>query len=424
MTASVLVHVGTEFITVQHIETVGSVYQIVANMDLTQYIADRSGVEDVDIGYLKTVVRMSGPELTTQNTLLETRIKDLQSFEQSAAVESLPHFVTAADKLANIRDLAQELKTASSECLEMSLAVLRPSEHPYNAIKALLANEMLVYSQINRVQELMALPEYVKDCVMDGDFNKALDVAGVAARLHVRYPQSQLVLQIQNEVNRSMEGLKVTLYRSLRETSKLSILTKAVGHLRKLTSDNAQLEQDFIEARWLFIQDQWQAIPESTKTGQPYTYLKRVIEIHREQVFAVISAVNTVFRFDKNTSNVSRSVGDLAEKTMETNAKTNTNVNTNTNTNTRDNYNISQFTRKSILALFTMLKSQAPLIKNPSERTSLWLQLAFCSSSLGRVGADFWDLLDEEIMSKQEWYDARQNQQEMASRASRSILST
>lgn len=350
------------------------------SMDLPRFLEARSGVA-CDAEYLRTLVRLSDAELATQSALCETRAGELAREAESLAASNMAPFVQAEQTLSRARDLCSELRAAAGDAVELSLAVLRPAEHPYAAIRQLLQTDALVYAHISQIEALLSLPEYVREVVGAGDFARALDVAHTAERLRTRYPHSVLIKQVCGDVDRSMDGLKATLLKSLRETTKLPVLTKAVGHLRQLAPEN--LLQKFVDARWAFIQAQWASIPSQTRETQPLAYLKQVIEVHREQVFAVISAVNTVFAADSGRPCV------------------------------------GQFARSAVAALLAALREHAPRVHDPAERASLWLQLAFCASSLGRVGADFWELLDADVLSREEWAEARRSQQEMASKAIR-----
>lgn len=348
-------------------------------MDLLHFIETQSSVKCSDNEYLSTLVRLSDAELATQEALRETQVSELARESESLAVSNLTSFVNAQATLLKTRDLCKELQSASSNAVELSLAVLRPPEHPYTLIRHLLETDALVYTHITQIEALLQLPEYVREVVSAGDFTRALDVAHTAQRLHTRFPHSQLINSVYEDVEKSMTGLKSTLLKSLQTTAKLPLLTKAVGHLKQLAPAN--LQQKFVDARWTYIQAQWDAISNETRKTQPLAYLKQVVEIHREQVFAVISAVNTVFAGDSAT------------------------------------YSINQFVRASIEVLLQFLRTNSPRITDKTERSNLWLQLAFCSNSLGRVGADYWGLLDEDILSKEEWEEARKSQQEMALKA-------
>jgi len=354
-------------------------------MSFAQYVAENAeDTSQIDHDYLDRLIRMPMSMLEKEQASLDAALSSTQTAEKTLAAKHSADFVVSKHSMNNLSDMMRELQQISVDAVEVSLATPKLPEKAYTVLHSLLSNEFVVYEQIDQIQELLSLPELVRDSVLHSDFTMALDLSAVADRLGVRFPHSELIQQVRKDVRKSITGMEDILRKSLRQAIRLPQLTRAVSYLRRMQT--ADLETVFIESRWQFLKSQWEIIPEQLKQTQPLAYLKRVVEIYREHVFATINGFQTIFKHDSDGS---------------------------------DNVAVSKFARNSLNMLLVLLRNHAPRVEDQGDRASLWLQLAFCAQSLGRIECDFWPFLDAEILTRQEWLEATQYQQNMAKRASR-----
>lgn len=355
---------------------------------------------DLDHEYLKRLYSMPSTLLNQEKKTLGTSHDAVLESTQQLGASHVGSFTKSHQSIDRLELLARRLDQSAGEAQEGTLSIPRLPERSFRAIETLISNDLVVYENVDRIQELLSLPELVRDRVLDGEYAQTLELASMTKKLHLRYPKSALVAQLNGDVQVSVESMRKTLLRSLREASKLSLLTKAVTYLREMHSPD--LELVFIESRWHFLEnEQWGAIPPQLKRTQPFAYLKRFVDIYREHVFATINGFRVIFKH-KATNNE-----DINE--------------TGSTAGGADGLEIplARFARKALVRLLGELREHAPLITNKSDRSSLWLQLAFCSRSMGRVGADFWRFLDSDVLTEEEWKEASQNQQDTARRATK-----
>lgn len=370
-------------------------------MDIVGFIQQNAPPEArLDQDYLKRLYSMPPTLLNQEKKTLGASHDAMLESTQQLGASHVDSFTKTHQSIDRLELLARRLDQSAGEAQEGTLSTPRLPERSFRAIETLISNDLVLYENVDRVQELLSLPELVRDRVLDGEYAQALELAGMTKKLHLRYPKSGLVAQLNSDVQVSVESMRTTLLRSLREASKLSLLTKAVTYLREMHS--LDLESVFIESRWYFLEnEQWGAIPPQLKRTQPFAYLKRFVDIYREHVFATINGFRVIFKHKPSNKEEDSEVGGTAggAEGLEN--------------------PLARFARKALVRLLGELREHAPLITNKTERSSLWLQLAFCSRSMGRVGADFWRLLDSDVLSEEEWKEASQNQQDTARRASK-----
>ncbi|KAF2718233.1 Dor1-domain-containing protein [Polychaeton citri CBS 116435] len=272
-------------------------------------------------------------------------------------------------------------------------------------------------------------------------YSSALDLQAHIKRLSALYSQSQLIKSISTLADGEMKNMTAMLISTLQSPQlKLAGAMRTVGWLRRVAPDlagnhqsrvqrdplfprNQQLptkvtdsdgvaETLFLVCRLNMLQKTLDALEplreladqettkreRGTKDGaarsQPYTstfgsqterFLKRYIEIFREQSFSIISMYKSIFPSGLPTA------GRMTEESD------------------ADNREGSILPLPSALASFalhiedmltTSLRIYMPNVMDRSARESLLTQVLYCAGSLGRLGADFGmsvALLDDEM---------------------------
>lgn len=87
---------------------------------------------------------------------------------------------------------------------------------------------------LEKIQDILELPNLVLACVNNGYYAEALDLAAHSARLSKRYNQVHIVQNIQAQVDDALKTMTVQLLQLLRESVKLPTLIKVVSYLRRL----------------------------------------------------------------------------------------------------------------------------------------------------------------------------------------------
>lgn len=282
---------------------------------------------------------------------------------------------------------------------------------------------VIVLKNLDKIQDILELPNLVLACVNNGYYAEALDLASHCARLSKRYSGVQVVQDIQRQVDDALKTMTVQLLQLLRESVKLPTLIKVVSYLRRMPPFNSriqqqqqqqqeqskdgrsasssqsdivtrQLQQLFLFSRLQYIRSMLSSL-EALKKQSPDAYLKRYVEVFRENVFVTAVGFQSVF-----PDNEASSHGDRGPRQSE------------------GSLLVASFIKSLVADFYTTVMEISPFIDDDNARASLWLQISYCSKSLGRVGADFWPTMQgpeersgaQGTLSKEEWIAAIQTQ--------------
>lgn len=258
----------------------------------------------------------------------------------------------------------------------------------------------------------------------------ALDLHAHIRRLNALYPNSSVVADMSKQAEAEIQNLTTILITSLQSPSlKLAGAMRAIGWLRRVAPDLADdgysvaraqptptktinapattassdgaLGSLFLVCRLRTLHDTLDALeplrelanqdtairkaavngksskqqPSNTVPGsQSERYLKRYIEIFREQSFSIVSMYKSIFPSGLPNPDG----GARTERTS-----------TGTETTATLPSPLSSFAMHIIEMLTTTLREYAPNVTDKSARESLLTQVLYCAGSLGRLGADF-----------------------------------
>lgn len=275
-------------------------------------------------------------------------------------------------------------------------------------------------------------------------YASALDLHAHIKRLNALYPHSELVGHISKEAEAEMQNLTSILIASLQSQNlKLAAAMRTIGWLRRVAPDLAEdgyaapvaptrsakslglsasnpnaegaLGSLFLICRLQSLHKTFEALEplrelaeqdtaqrEQTKSGskpkqqaqqqsalgsQSERYLKRYLEIFREQSFAIISMYKSIFPSGLPSAESADSSTSTDDGLLPLPSP------------------LSSFTLALVDMLQSTLRDFLPNVTDKSSRESLLTQVLYCASSLGRLGADFGmtiALLEEELASDDE----------------------
>jgi len=265
-------------------------------------------------------------------------------------------------------------------------------------------------------------------------YASALDLHSHIKRLHALYPQSELVSNILKQAEVEIQNLTSVLINSLQSPSlKLAAAMRTIGLLRRVAPDLADdvyrshkpiptfsaktlhvssdtcsadgaLGSLFLVCRLNSLHKTLEALeplrelaeqettrhiqtgnevkmkrsPQTSALGtQTERYLKRYIEIFREQSFSIVSMYKSIFPSglpspEATTSESSAANGVGAESALLPLPSP-----------------MSSFALHLIDMLIAQLRQYMPNVTDKQARESLLTQVLYCAGSLGRLGADF-----------------------------------
>ncbi|KAF2204305.1 Dor1-like family protein-like protein [Delitschia confertaspora ATCC 74209] len=346
--------------------------------------------------------------------------------QHAADIKSeLPNLDTAAQKFAE-----KYSKSAENPLLDRRRKAQLLSQN-IDRISSILDLPTLLSSAISSSTAPSQATSNTTSSATTANYTSALDLHAHIKRLHTLYPNSALIASLAEQAEREMKVLTTNLIAGLQAQGiKLAGAMRTVGWLRRVApeldqsynpskgsgssigSGEGALGALFLVCRLANLMSMLEALDplreladqetsrriDATKTGkgvpgmgntawqggqQTERYLKRYIEIFREQSFAIISMYKSIFPSalpfpDSATlSTLSTAPPNPAEE--------------------RPSDNplqplpspLATFPIHLTDLLFDTLRQYLPNVIDRSARDSLLTQVLYCAGSLGRLGSDF-----------------------------------
>ena len=296
-------------------------------------------------------------------------------------------------------------------------------------------------------------------------YSSALDLYAHIKRLQTLYPNSPLVKDVAAQAEDAMKDMTTNLISGLRvHNLRLAAAMRTVGWLRRVAPDletqqnhggalgkgEGALGALFLLCRLAHLVSMLEALDplreladqetqkriatngvrEKAAAGswsdghQTEKFLKRYIEVYREQSFAVISLYKSIFSADASESELAIA-GGVSLQVPSPYA--------NNNTKKEDPLQrlppaLATFPMHLVQLLVEALRTYLPNVQDKSSRESLLTQVLYCAASLGRLGGDFGlilvELTGEEEEDGYEWEEVMKKHRTLASRLEQLTVSS
>lgn len=327
---------------------------------------------------------------------------------------SLPAIAASA---SNLRDAIPYL---DEKIVGFSTAFSKSKDD--NALLERRKQAMLVSRNVDRLSDLLELPALLSSTIASAgsgssgsvNYSQALDLLAHMKRLQILYPDSDIVKTVVAEAEDAMKEMTINLISSLRgQNIRLAAAIRTIGWLRRVCpeldqSTFSQTEPSktnignatgeglfgslFLTARLANLLKMLEALEPlrdladletqrrknratraklSTTSGnyinegqQTERYLKRYIEIFREQAFATVSMYRNVFPASESAEPTSSLLLPLPSA-------------------------LTSFPLHLAEMLTETLEAYLPNISDTTGKESLLMQVLYAAGSLGRLGADF-----------------------------------
>lgn len=453
--------------------------------------------------YLTRLTTLSLQSLsTTEPAALSQASHSVLRSLQALSKRSHRSVISATDHLSNLAPLVQSISTQSEE-LRKGLPALESAATSFaqkydrnteNAVLDRRKNAMLLSRNVDRVGDILDLPTLLSTTISSSSsaatqgtsgtaatgYASALDLHAHVKRLKSLYPESGLVEDIAKQSDDEIQNLITVLITGLQNPSlKLAGAMRTIGWLRRVAPELAEdglskqsntrgfgaamgegsLGALFLVCRLSTLRRTLEALEplrdladqESTRretmskgpgwTGGAQTerYLKRYIEVFREQSFAIVSMYKSIF---PSALPAPGSVSGEVTSPSVTSPQAPTFPSITGMKDTAHGSSAMDDTLGSMpsaLATFAphlvdmlseTLRLYMPNVYERSSRDSLLTQVLYCAGSLGRLGADFGMMLalledemrgndgeeGEEDEPSQEWVQIMKKQRVQASR--------
>ena len=379
----------------------------------------------------------------------------------SSLRESLPRLAAEASKLKDV------LPSLDQRAVDFSNRYSRSAE---NEVLDRRKRALLMARNADRLSDILDLPTLLSSMIASStaqgtsgttNYASTLDLYAHIKRLHSLYKDSPLVHSIYKQTEDALQEMTSNLIASLRsQNTKLAAAMRTIGWLRRVAPDldgsartnsgnsEGALGALFLVCRLATLVSMLEALTplrsladqetvrrlreqgtEGTKPGNTWSggqqterYLKRYIEIFREQSFAIVSMYKSIFPVASDSGSVD-TLGPrfktLGLKSVQSNELA-TNVQ---NPLLPLPSALTTFPLHLVDMLTETLKRYLPNVQDKSFRESLLTQVLYCAGSLGRLGGDFSMILatlndgngngDEED-SDEEWAEVMKKHRDLA----------
>jgi hypothetical protein len=429
--------------------------------DAASQAIERSRADDaVTATYLSrlTTLPLAALSSSEQQSLSQSSQSILRSL-QALSKRSHKPIISSADHLLKLREtlprIGQHAGAIQNELPQLETAAQsfaqKYSRTTENPILDRRRKAMLLSRNIDRVSDVLDLPTLLSSAISssaapssttsaastsltNANYASALDLHAHIKRLHALYPSSDLITSLSAQAEQEMKTMATNLITSLQSPSiKLAGAMRTIGWLRRvapeldeswsaksisatMSSGEGSLGALFLVCRLTCLETMLSALEplrdlaeqeseQRPKKGgggwgqQTERYLKRYIEIFREQSFAIISMYKSIFPSalpapapeDSSASApavqpVSSREGSGSVLQPIPSA-------------------LATFPMHLVDMLFDTLRTYLPNISDRSSRDSLLTQVLYCAGSLGRLGGDFSmmiALLEEDLRAELE----------------------
>ncbi|GAB7358897.1 hypothetical protein MBLNU230_g4118t1 [Neophaeotheca triangularis] len=377
----------------------------------------------------------------------QSHLRNLQALSKrshKAVIASSTNLTSLSSLLPSLGEQATELHNVvpSAENAANTFAEKydRSSE---NAVLDRRKRAMLLSRNVDRVSDVLDLPTLLSSTISAAQsasnassassaatsYASALDLHAHIRRLSTLYPQSELIAGISKQAESEIQILTTILITSLQSPNlKLASAMRTVGWMRRVAPDLADpshlaktrnlstkslslsnsstaagsdgaLGTLFLICRLNTLNETLAALeplrdlaeqerqqkPAQTTTGaQTERYLKRYIEIFREQSFNILSMYKSIFPSGLPApESTNQDTTNTTDPTPQTDSS-----------QPQDPLlplpaPVASFSLHLVHLLTMTLRTHLPTIHSRSSRESLLTQVFYCASSLGRLGADF-----------------------------------
>ncbi|KAI7907238.1 Dor1-like family-domain-containing protein [Cokeromyces recurvatus] len=312
--------------------------------------------------YLTQLTSLPLNKLLQEPHELEEEQAKIKRSAQQLAFREYPSFLHAQTCRHQAKDTFDNLDTQLNN-FSSSIPELQKACELFNSQAEEIKKEREKIKNVLDVQhvltELLEIPQLMKTCVRNGYYSEAMDLASHVRLLQVRYPLS-IVKGIQQEVQASSDLMLVQLISHLRKPIRLAAAMNVVGFLRRMDVFDTEIElrMVFLRSRHDFLQQRLARIKRDIsedsrqKSSDAFEYLKRFMDVMREQLFEIGTQYISIFSNEQSTL-------------------------------------LPDYMIHVIELIKTTLNTYLPMIEDSSSLSSILTQLQYCGMSLGRIGLDF-----------------------------------
>ncbi|KAI1018740.1 hypothetical protein LB505_013096 [Fusarium chuoi] len=344
-------------------------------------------------------LQSSEPQVLSQTShSLLLAVQALSKRSHKPVVESAASHASLRTSLPTLAqrasDLVQAVPRLDAQAEHFSSAFGKASE---SKLLARRKQALLLLRNSERLVDVMEMPLLLSSAVSTAPVNHSstLELYAHVRRLASLYPDSPLVTSVLDEADAAIRQMAADLIGTLKAPNlKLAAAVRTMGWLKRIVPDlvtDASTEDAlpaiFLVCRLSTLLTTLEALEPlrdladeerlrkdkatSTWSGGQQTerYLKRFIEIFREQSFSIVSVFKSINSSLASHENDETDPLEALPSPM------------------------ANFPLHMVEMLVETLRIYLPTVKDQTSRESILTQVLYCAGSLGRLGADFGMLL-------------------------------
>ena len=393
---------------------------------------------------------------TTHSLLLS--LQALSKRSHKSIIASSNHLSTLSTSLPILAQSTADLRDGLPKLADASVHFSENyNNRAENPLLERRRQALLLSRNIDRLADVLDLPTLLSSAISSStgtsssassssatlNYTSALDLNAHIRRLHALYPSSSLISSVAAQADSAMQDMATNLITLLRNnTLKLAAAMRAISWLRRVAPElssgpaiEGSLGSLFLVCRLANLESMLSALEplreladqetrhlaEEKKGGdagrskwdggqQTERYLKKYIEIFREQSFAIISMYRSIFPPAGTTAVPSSATREGSQDEKDT---------------ADDDLqhlppSLVTFPLKLIGMLEITLRTYLPNVRDKSSRDSLLTQVLYCAGSLGRLGGDFSLMLaslgEDDDNDDEEWVEVMRKHRVLAGR--------
>ncbi|RUP50727.1 Dor1-like family-domain-containing protein [Jimgerdemannia flammicorona] len=348
--------------------------------------------------YLTRLTSMSLDSLSNEPALLSEEQTKIRSELKDLAFREYPSFIHANECRLEVHDTMDQLSSHLAT-FTRTVPSLESACHDFTAQAALLTQDRARVSTVldshQALLDILEIPPLMETCVRNGYYAEAMDLAAHVQRLQLRHPTIPLIAQIADQVRAASELMLTQLVTLLRRPIKLPAAMNVVGYLRRMEAfeNEVELRMVFLKCRDDYLRGLVDALKKESLNGfnskvidrggvEAFEYLKKYIDLQREQLFDIITQYWSIFSEDH--------VSSASAYSLPLPFSSSSSASSSTFSNSTAAVTILPDYIVHLLTSFRQtLATHLPQITDISYLSSLLTQLMYCGMSLGRVGLDF-----------------------------------
>ncbi|KAL7272025.1 hypothetical protein RUND412_005183 [Rhizina undulata] len=412
---------------------------------------------------LDSLLTTEPSSLTSSLQSVNLSLQALSSRSHKPLIASSHHLSTLSTSISRLSSSLSNLKSQIPE-LDSKIANFTTQFSRDSECLQRRQKTQLLARELDRVLDILQLPSLLQSIISQGSYPTALDLMSNVRRLLILYPNSVTVNAVAKECEGLQRGMVSSLLGTLRGPLKLPVAMKTVGFLRRCeySSSASQSSMDeralrglFLVCRRSYLMSLLDALEplraladEEMGTGsgvQTERYLKRWVEVFREQSFGIVGMYKSIFpnalpitstpgsssspaviptSFTPplaSPSHDSRPATPIRSRSSSTISATAVQPADDDPENGNSPDPVAGFTLHLVGMLREVLERYLKNVEDRSVRESLLTQVLYAAGSMGRLGGEFGGLLGmmelvEEGEEGEEWVGVVAKQRVLASR--------